>query len=269
MTRTTISVLLTYSISIFLTSCRVHGAFVPSLSNSVTKPTLFRTNTYHTTTTTSTTTPPPTTALVVRNLFDGLSKVFEESNALGKGITVGKVQVSLTTTDRSKSSIMGILAETARTTGNNSPSLAKLSEDVCLALLRRSDEWVGACSESKWFSGKEGAIAESQFNDWSNREAAKFEKDYVPASDSDDKAGGPTTVVVSLIVEIKGDTTTFDGAGYSISGTRDVLSSISSDCRVDGGYCLNAAEIFWTPSDFEEVLTTRDVVLDFPEIIDF
>lgn len=176
MTRTTISVLLTYSISIFLTSCRVHGAFVPSLSNSITKPTLFRTKTYHTTTTTSTTTPPPATALVVRNLFDGLSKVFEESNSLGKGITVGKVQVSLTTTDRSKSSIMGILAETARTTGNNSPSLAKLSEDVCLALLRRSDEWVGACSESKWFSGKEGAIAESQFNDWSNREAAKFEK---------------------------------------------------------------------------------------------
>jgi len=93
-------------------------------------------------------------------------------------------------------------------------------------------------------------------------------KEYIPTG-GDDKAGGPTIVVVSLIVEIQGDTTKFDGAGYSISGTRDVLSSISSDCRVDQGYCLNAAEVFWTPSDFEEVLSRSELILDFPELIDF
>jgi len=163
---------------------------------------------------------------------------------------------------------MGILANVARNTGNDSPALAKLSEDVCLALLRKSDDWLGACSDSKWFNQKDYGKAESQFNDWSNREAAKFEKEYIPAG-GDDKAGGPTIVVVSLIVEIQGDTTKFDGAGYSISGTRDVLSSISSDCRVDQGYCLNAAEVFWTPSDFEEVLSRSELILDFPELIDF
>lgn len=60
----------------------------------------------------------------------------------------------------------------------------------------------------------------------------------------------------------------FDGAGFSVSGTKDVLTSIASDVLVDGGYCVNAAEVFWTPSDKGEVLTKNDVVVDFPEIVD-
>jgi len=251
-------------------SCVMCGAFVPSLKHFSPKQAVFygrnyRQNTIITPTITNNYPPCP---LVQLNLFE-LNKIFEESGSLGKGITVGKVQVALSTSDRSSSSIMGILAEVARNTSNDSPALAKLSEDVCLALLRKSDEWLGACSDSKWFNQKDYGKAESQFNEWSNREAAKFEKEYIPDAGGDDKAGGPTIVVVSLIIEIQGDATKFDGAGYSIGGTRDVLSSISSDCRVDQGYCLNAAEVFWTPSDYEEVLTRNEVVLDFPELIDF
>ena len=67
---------------------------------------------------------------------------------------VGRIQVALTTSDRTPSSIMGILAATAWNSSNDSPALAKLSEEGCLALLRRSDDWVGACSDSKWFGGK-------------------------------------------------------------------------------------------------------------------
>ena len=37
---------------------------------------------------------------------------------------------------------------------------------------------------------------------------------------------------------------------------------------VDDGDCLNAVEIFWTPSDRDEVLTRMDMISDFPEIID-
>ena len=60
----------------------------------------------------------------------------------------------------------------------------------------------------------------------------------------------------------------FDGAGFSISGTQDVLKSIASNVLVDGGYCINAAELFWTPSDADEVLTRSEMLLDFPELID-
>jgi hypothetical protein len=108
-------------------------------------------------------------------LFD---KMFEESGALGKGITVGKVQVALFSKDRSRDSIFGFLQQTTQTaTGSSSSSsLARLAHEVCLKLLRKQDDWTAACSESKWFNQRDSAKAEGYFNDLSNREAAKFEK---------------------------------------------------------------------------------------------
>ena len=105
-------------------------------------------------------------------------KMFEESGPLGKGITVGKVQVALRSPDRGSSSIFAILEEEARLTDNSDDpgDLASMANAVCLALLRRSDDWVAACSASEWFKQDDAGKAESLFNDWSNKEAAKFEK---------------------------------------------------------------------------------------------
>jgi hypothetical protein len=122
-------------------------------------------------------------------------------------------------------------------------------------------------------------------------------QEYIPDSDSGKLKGGSTIAVISLVIEIQGDETkyvsqcighlfcypnrnisrftrsnrllcSFVGAGFSIAKTKDVLSSIASDCLVDGGQCVNAVEVFWTPGEPNEVLSSRDVVLDFPEIID-
>jgi len=200
------------------------------------------------------------------NLFGDLSKVFEESGPLGKGITVGKVQIALQCKDRS--GIFQELESAARTaTSENQRILAQLANRVCLALLRKSDDWVAACSTKTWFSERDASRAESQFNDMSNREASKFEKDYIPDSDAQRGGGGPTLCVVSLLVELQGDQTKFDGAGFTLSGTRDVLTSIASDVMVDGGGCVNAVELFWTPSERSEVLSNQDLILDFPEMI--
>jgi len=196
-------------------------------------------------------------------------KMFEEEGVLGKGITVGKVQVALSAIDRtSASSIFKTLEDASRGGGNSPQELSKLTNKVCLALLRKQTEWVGACSESQWFSSKDASKAEKAYNDYSNREAAKFEKEYIPGPSSNEEKGGPTTVVVSVVIEIQGDETKFDGAGYSITKTNDVLSSIAADALVDDGYCVNAIEVFWTPSERDEVLTSRDVIIDFPEIVD-
>jgi len=198
--------------------------------------------------------------------------MFEEEGALGKGITVGKVQVALDCLHRGPDSIFALLERSANNGGSEPWELAQLTNSVCLALMRKSDEWVGACSDSKWFKWDDAGKAESLYNDWANREAAKFEKEYVPtgASGADSGAvpGGPTTVVVSIILEIQGDTTKFEGAGFSIAGTKEVLSSIASDVNVEGGECLNAVEVFWTPSDKDEVLSKQDLIMDFPEVID-
>jgi uncharacterized membrane protein len=60
----------------------------------------------------------------------------------------------------------------------------------------------------------------------------------------------------------------FDGAGYSLVQTKEILASIASDCLVDDGYCVNAVEVLWTPGDKDEVLLKNDMIIDFPELID-
>ena len=53
-----------------------------------------------------------------------------------------------------------------------------------------------------------------------------------------------------------------------MTGTKEVLTSIASDSMVQGGECVNAVELFWTPGEVNEVLTSQDIILDFPELID-
>lgn len=195
-------------------------------------------------------------------LFD---KLFEEEGPLGKGITVGKVQIALLTSDRSRSSIFGVVKDAvAEHSVGTSYDLACLAQKVCLALLRRKDSWTAASSHSQWFKEEDSGRAESTFNNWVNGETVKFEKEY-PASVGDQ--GGATSVVVSLIIELVGDQTQFDGAGFSLQQTEEVLQSIASDVLVEDGDCVNAVEVFWTPGDASETLTNTDLLVDFPELI--
>ena len=144
-----------------------------------------------------------------------------------------------------------------------------MCHEVCLALLRKSDTWIAACSDSEWFKEQDMGKAESRYNQWADREACKFEKEYIPPEGSASSEGeNPSTVaVVSLIIEIQGDETNFERAGFSLADTKSVLTSIASDCRVEGGDCLNACEAFWSPSEPSEVLIERDTIIDFPELI--
>jgi uncharacterized membrane protein len=82
-----------------------------------------------------------------------------------------------------------------------------MASSVCLALLRRTDDWVAACSTSEWFKQDDAGKAESLFNDWANKEAAKFEKEYIPGPEAAAAKGDSTIVVVSLLLEIMGDST--------------------------------------------------------------
>ena len=203
-------------------------------------------------------------------LFD---KLFEEEGTLGKGITVGKVQVAIhcpAGTRTQPSSIFQLVERHSATSSNSNNSLSRMANDICVDLIRKSDDWVAACSSSKWFGSNDAGKAERYYNDLCNMEATKFEKTYLPDSNEkkDDGNSDSTIVVVSLVLEVQGDSTNFDGAGYSITQTKEVLSSIASDCLVDDGYCVNAVEVLWTPSDRKEVLTKTDVILDFPELID-
>lgn len=170
---------------------------------------------------------------VSKSRLNFFSKMFEEEGVLGKGIMVGKVQIALNSPDRGPDSIFGILEREAE----DSKSLPELTNSICLALLRKKDFWIGAAGISEWFSQNDAGKAESRFNDYANKEAFKFEKvtsfrleknsilnfeseltllflllhffekEYIPDSSSDEKGGASTIVVVSLVVEIEGDST--------------------------------------------------------------
>jgi len=191
--------------------------------------------------------------------------MFEEEGPLGKGITVGKVQVALSCIDRT---ILTQLERAADNTGSEPEELSRLANEVCLNMLRQRDNWIAAASESKWFGQDDAGKAESLFNTMANTEASKFEKEYIPSADAHAEVGGPTNVVISLVLEIQGDETDFEGAGFSIENTNKVISSIAADVLVDDGYCLNACEVFWTPGDRKEVLTKQDMIVDFPTLVD-
>jgi uncharacterized membrane protein len=59
----------------------------------------------------------------------------------------------------------------------------------------------------------------------------------------------------------------FDGAGFSMAGTQAVLNSIASNCLVDEGNVVNAVELFWTPGEPSETLSSKDLIVDFPELV--
>lgn len=104
---------------------------------------------------------------------------------------MGKLQIalSLTAEERtSPNSILRLLEDSARDDtltesydeesydyGGDS-QLSQMCHKACLALMRKSDDWIGACSDYKWFKGEDAGKAESLYNVWADREAAKFEK---------------------------------------------------------------------------------------------
>ena len=88
---------------------------------------------------------------------------------------------------------------------------------------------------------------ECQFNDWANAEAIKFEK----------------VRVVFPRCNIIFPQRMIDG----VSNDDGWIDAIASDAIVAEGNFVNAVEVFWTPSDREEVLTNMDIIADFPTLV--
>jgi len=205
----------------------------------------------------------------IKNPLESLSDPFESAGPLGKGMTVCQIQVSLNTPNRKGFSILGqINDKVERTNTDSAAGLASLVSEVCLALLRKSDDWVAACSESTSFQGSSApGKAESLFNKMVTKELSKFEKEYYPAPGSE-PAGAATLVVVSILFAIRGDRTSFGNVGGDAQKVREALTMVAADAALERGELLVAGEILWTPGEPEEVLTSRDMILDYPELMD-
>jgi len=205
----------------------------------------------------------------IRNPFEKASSIFEESTTLGKGVTFAKIQVALEAPNRSSGSILGLLADKADAADTDSArGLAKLVSEVALALVRKSDDWVASSSTTQNFLGSQAeGKCETFYNRAVSEELGKFEKEYVPPPGS--PAAGPSTlVVVSLLCALRGDKTNFGNVGGDRAATTKALQVLAGDVQAERGELLVAAEVLWTPSDDDEVMTRRDMFLDYPELMD-
>lgn len=194
-------------------------------------------------------------------------------SSLGNGVTVLKIQVGLQVSDRSaKDSILGQLDDIARTADvSTRQGLSSLVSSTALALLRSFNTWVSAAGEDQQFSGKGG---ETEYSRLAIRERSKFEKEVnMMASRSAASSpylvdSRPTLCVVTLCVAIRGKSTKIGNSLNSAAKLRQALQTLAADAMTDDGENVLATEVLWTPQDEGDVLTKRDLIQDYPELID-
>lgn len=193
---------------------------------------------------------------------------------LGRGTTVAQVSVALQVPNRDDpQSILKVLPRLANSVNTDRRSgLQNLTSQVALELLRRKSQITSASTSHQHF--RDSTKAQQSFGQKSIKERSKFEKEgfskwrgtdwgSVSPKPASDGSGQATMAVVTLLIEIDGDSTKLPSIN-SLENVEEALRKIASDSRV--GECLQSAEILWTPEDRNEILSSRDVVVDYPEL---
>jgi len=73
-----------------------------------------------------------------------------------------------------------------------------------------------------------------------------------------------TFAVVTILLAISGDTTVLPKI-RSASDIEAALHRIAVDAQVED--CIQSTELLWTPTDPNEVLTKRDILVDYPDLV--
>mmetsp|Transcript_4100 Transcript_4100/g.6240 ORF Transcript_4100/g.6240 Transcript_4100/m.6240 type:complete len:461 (+) Transcript_4100:388-1770(+) len=197
-------------------------------------------------------------------------------SALGPGISVAQISVAMNVPRRSDSgSILSYLARLSHTAQTDSRvGIRNLVSQVALELMRQKRSIFAANTEYTHF--KDGKVAEREFNSMAIMERSKFEKegtnvyggvDYgVDNSDKDVSASfhpQATVAVITLLIAIDGDSTKLPIIN-NVNDLEKALMIIATDVKVDD--CLRSAEVLWTPEGSEDVVTEKDVIVDYPKL---
>ena len=103
-------------------------------------------------------------------------------------------------------------------------------------------------------------------------ERSKFEVessgDMSVIKNSNAGRGLATKTVVSIVVAMRGKSDAALTSGVrSVNDVRNVLQNLAADALTDEGENVMAVEVLWTPSDKFTVMTDRDIIEDYPELI--
>lgn len=194
-----------------------------------------------------------------------------ESGSLGSGATVLKLQVGLDADWGERGSIMEVLSNlAAKNNGmSNRSQIAQLLSDASLALLRKQSDWHSAAYEGQVFSNNVKS-AEPLFQSIAIKERAKFDEERTSGEIvtlKPNNASTKTQAVVSLVVAMRGKSNGYQRAVSSLADVRACLQGLASDSLTDNGENVMAVELLWTPVDRGDTVTSRDLIIDYPELI--
>ena len=202
----------------------------------------------------------------------------DDSGSLGSGATVVKVQIGLDADWSDSGSIMRTLSDLSlkHNSVNSRGEISRLLSDAAIALLRKQSDWNSATVDSQLFNG--ASKAEPVFQRISVNERTKFEKETNGDSNWNSLMNGEsprflargtnTQAVVSLVVALRGKSDAHLGSGVrSVADVRKCLQSLASEALTDEGENVMGVEVLWTPSESGTVLTERDIIADYPELI--
>lgn len=170
------------------------------------------------------------------------------------------LQVACYCPDR-QNSLYGKLNSIARVADTNSAEgLQSLVSDTCLAILRSSNDWLAARTESET-AGLLKNDVESTYNRLVIKERSKWEVEQKALTRT--APGQPTYMVATLVVLLR------NGKSLAPVSTnadlRDSLQSLAAEVSVVDN--LLGAEVLWTPEDTNDVMDRDELFLNFPELV--
>ena len=242
-----------------------------------------------------------TTIIVGAVILSSFRSIKEESRSSGSGITVLKLQISVDMDWSKDDNIINKIYNIAQRKEKISDrkELATLLSDTSLALLRKKDSLNSASLTSDRFNDDDDdndgiRKAESFFQKLSIVERSKFESEINPSLlstklDDNDNTMKPyflsmpsklselsstssaltttTQAVVSLIVAIRGSSDTYEKPIRSTVDLCNCLQLLASEALTDNGENIMAVEVLWTPSQPGTIVTDRELISDYPELI--
>lgn len=203
-------------------------------------------------------------------------------SALGPGVSVGRLTVSLDISDRDDpNNALARIGDIAKKANIRSrKGVQSLVADVSLELLRQEAAVSAACSSYSHLKS-EGA-AERTYYQLSTVERSKFDRESINKfggkngleeiiDDADNVgrvSGEPpqnkaTSAVVTLIYQIEGDQTKIPTL-TSRSDLKNALLRIAADAQTEEA--LLGAEVLWTPERRGDSITEQEVASLYPEL---
>lgn len=187
-------------------------------------------------------------------------------------VSVAKLQVGLLSEARSLQSDLERIAMSADT--SSSEGLAQVLQETTLSLLRHPDYWMYAATDSEQARLES---AEAKFNQMVLAERSKFSEETISnvnnqLKQAETKAALPGKggelaeqapgeyIVATLVVGVEGDFSL-----PKVTNSQDLRRAISQIGSVSSDRLL-ALEVLWSPQGEGDVLTSDDLMAEYPSL---